>query len=877
MSTQKRRKPSLIDRVIGIGHAQDTAVPLRVPANERLAVRLPHPLRIAVIGRLAPSLSDIHAMLAAEGYRPRTGTTLADVRRILNEGPLDVLYILAPLPGASLPEIAAVVRELASASPPYLVALMPEHPAPRRELILAGYDDILNARFSQERLAQCLVAAARRAMSATPQAEHSRSTNAVPAPDTAALYQSLIDTLPQALVFHDLSGQIVMPNAALATLTGHDPETLRSMQITQLCRPEDAELLTDQLSYLAHLADDADESTALTLPALPLDILCADGRNLPADLILRLLAPPPFGDRPLVQGVLREMSESVRNAQELQAIQEIVHVVATQHDMTAAMQDVLSILATRRGYARGSIWTLAPDGNLLNRQAAIGSPVPEQIALTSGITGRVARTRQPVFQPDVHADPDYVASDPEVSHAISTPILHDERLIGVITIESHAAHALEVRDLTFLTSLAIQLAGMIERVELHQTLERQATTDPITDLPNRQVLQQRLEQAVAQAQSGPVSILMLGVDAFKTTNELYGHAIADNVLRQIGQVLRMRLPEDHLLARYTSDQFVVLMEGVDRDRTISVAEDLRIAVATQLFTAAEQVEQLTVSIGAATCPDDAESATALVRAADHAMYLAKRAGCNQTFQSNSAFATLAAAHGRINDLLRQAPGRTLSLLISAMDQRLRERAGHSERVTRYAAAIGEALGLLPDEISQLRLAAYIHDIGMMSLPDALLRKPAALTSDERKLLRTVPASARGLLSQLDLPESVFLAVVHLREWWDGSGYPSGLRGDDIPLGARIVSVADAIDAMTSDRAHRDALSMEAALAQVQALAGSQFDPRIARAALRLRDLAPALRTQPSADPNSILDDDVVLQSSGMNGDAPEALQPFNYP
>jgi HD-GYP domain-containing protein (c-di-GMP phosphodiesterase class II) len=304
----------------------------------------------------------------------------------------------------------------------------------------------------------------------------------------------------------------------------------------------------------------------------------------------------------------------------------------------------------------------------------------------------------------------------------------------------------------------------------------------------------------------------------------------------VGTVLQSHMSPGQLLARYTSDQFAALLPGIDRDEAVCIAERLRIDVGTHLFTVAEQVEQLTVSIGAATCPDDAETSQAVMQAADHAMYLAKRAGRNQTFQSNAAFATLAPAHGRINDLLRQSPRETLSLLIRAMDQRLPERAGHSKRVTRYVMAIARELEVPSASLPRLRLAAYIHDIGMVSLPDSLLRKPGQLSAEERSLLRGVPVAAHGLLSQLDMHESILLAVLHQRENYDGTGYPAGLRGESIPLGSRIIAVADALDAMTSARAHREPMSLEQALEQVSQQSGRQFDPQVVEAAYCLTEV-----------------------------------------
>jgi HD-GYP domain-containing protein (c-di-GMP phosphodiesterase class II) len=254
-------------------------------------------------------------------------------------------------------------------------------------------------------------------------------------------------------------------------------------------------------------------------------------------------------------------------------------------------------------------------------------------------------------------------------------------------------------------------------------------------------------------------------------------------------------------------------------------------VAMQLLTAAEQVEQVTVSIGAATYPDDAaDGADKLLAAADHALFLAKRAGKNQVFQSNAALADLAPAHGRITDLLRQSPTETLNLLVKAMDQRLPGRSGHSERVARYALKIAYELDVPDDELASLRLAALVHDIGMLALPDALLRKPMSLSASERQALRDVPLAAERLLSELALPPSVMQGVTRHHERWNGSGYPDGLAGEAIPLGARIIAVADALDAMTSERAHREPLTLDEAIEQLRQDAGQQFDPAVVEAA-----------------------------------------------
>jgi diguanylate cyclase (GGDEF)-like protein len=663
--------------------------------------------------------------------------------------------------------------------------------------------------------------------------------------DADETYSEIFEHLPDPVFMHDAEGHFILSNPAMLALSGYPASQLEQHTIYERFSGDDADLIGDQVSYLLHLAS-GDEPTFSVIGPLPVELMRADRQPVHADLYLRSLRLPHLGNDVYIQGIVRDVSENERVRQELNANQTIVRIMAEAPDLDTAMVQVWDLMTVQLGYTRGGIWTVSPDGSeLVTRAAAEGFSL-STLSIKRGIIGRVARERRAVFIRDVRDDPDYISVDPAVVSEICVPILRDDRIIGVIDVEADESHPLEERDLSFLRSLSTQLAGLIERAELHDNLERQASTDLVTGLPNRQVFQERLDNAVSAARHGKVSMLMIGVDNFKGINELYGHISADDVLRQIARVLEARISDSQELARYTSDTFTVLLPGINRDQAVTIAENLRIGIAMQLFMAAEQVEQITVSIGAATYPDDATSAGELLQAADHAMYLAKRAGRNQTFQSNKAFATLAPHHGRITDLLRQAPKETLSMLVRAMDQRLPERKGHSERVTRYTMAIARALNMPDTELPRLRLAAYIHDIGMATLPDSLLRKPGRLSPEEREQLRNVPLEARDLLAQLDISDSTRLAVVHQRENWDGTGHPDQLRGQQIPLGARIIAVADAIDAMTSARAHREPMTIVEALEQVNLQAGTQFDPDVAAAAQILTSIIrpPATASEP---------------------------------
>lgn len=171
---------------------------------------------------------------------------------------------------------------------------------------------------------------------------------------------------------------------------------------------------------------------------------------------------------------------------------------------------------------------------------------------------------------------------------------------------------------------------------------------------------------------------------------------------------------------------------------------------------------------------------------------------------------------------------TVRSLVGALEAKDPYTRGHSERVSRYAAALGKASGLSPREIERLEYAALLHDLGKLAVPSAILVKPGQLETPEMALIREHPARGSGMIAQIPPLRDLAEAVLQHHEWYDGRGYPSQVMGDDIALPARILSVADAFDAMTTTRAYRPALSTEAAIAELIARAGSQFDPEVVR-------------------------------------------------
>jgi HD-GYP domain-containing protein (c-di-GMP phosphodiesterase class II) len=240
---------------------------------------------------------------------------------------------------------------------------------------------------------------------------------------------------------------------------------------------------------------------------------------------------------------------------------------------------------------------------------------------------------------------------------------------------------------------------------------------------------------------------------------------------------------------------------------------------------------VTISVGIASFPAHADSAEELQRTADGALYWSKQHGKNRSCLYSPSLVRIYSPDELERETERNARLRAAKNLVRFVDARDTSTANHSEVVAALAEAVGMELALDAEMVDHLRLAGLLHDLGKIGLPDAILKAPRRLTAEEYSIVKRHPEFGRSLLDGLGI-EPVDEWVLHHHEHWDGSGYPDGLAGEDIPLGARIILVADAFEAITADRPYRPAQSEGAALAELQRHAGSQFDPVVVEALRR---------------------------------------------
>ncbi len=388
--------------------------------------------------------------------------------------------------------------------------------------------------------------------------------------------------------------------------------------------------------------------------------------------------------------------------------------------------------------------------------------------------------------------------------------------------------------------------------EQNERLVQLSNTDYLTGLRNHRYLQERLEQEIRRAlrYRRPLSLVMLDLDLLRRVNAVHGHQGGDDILRQMAQIIRSTIRECDVAARYGGEEFALIMPDASAAQAYQAAERLRRAIEDATFRIRSLSGQLTeiritVSQGVAECPKDSRERNGLVAAADLALFRAKHASRNRvcTYSDDEGTQATQVDPGHIHRAVRDASLAAVKSLASALEARDHYTRGHSENVTDLAVATAEAMGLGAETVLTLRTAGLLHDVGKLGIPDEVLHKQTQLTEQEWELIRAHPAVGASLLSSTLLPQEIVPVVEHHHEHYDGTGYPHGAAGDEIPLTARILAVADAYDAMTSPRPYRPAMTHEQALAELRAQAGAQFDPEVVKV---FGEIAGRVAERPSA-------------------------------
>lgn len=383
------------------------------------------------------------------------------------------------------------------------------------------------------------------------------------------------------------------------------------------------------------------------------------------------------------------------------------------------------------------------------------------------------------------------------------------------------------RDLVLISALFVSafILGLYVDTEKQHSKELQelANIDELTGLHNHRYFQEFLQKSMydADVNNSSVSLLFMDIDYFKNFNDINGHQAGDLVLKQIGQILKTCIRENDVVARYGGEEFAVILPNTTEDGAIKVGERIRKTVQNTHFKGQENQpdKNITISIGVSSYPKRASNKHQFINTADDALYRAKSFNKNRVESYHSVLDGIC-KHIEVNeDVIK-----SLKAFINMINIKDRYTYGHTERVVIYTKWFAKYLNLDEEQKMQLQVSAYLHDIGKLEIPENVLNKKEKLTDDEYQMFRNHPQAGADLIKDIDQFDQFMPIIKHHHERYDGRGYPDGLKGEEIPYLARIVTIADSFDAMTSNRPYNVRKTHERGIQELRAHAGTQFDP-----------------------------------------------------
>jgi diguanylate cyclase (GGDEF)-like protein len=488
----------------------------------------------------------------------------------------------------------------------------------------------------------------------------------------------------------------------------------------------------------------------------------------------------------------------------------------------------------------------------------------KRIPLGTGILGRVARSGERALVQNALPG-NLTGILPDSRAVLCIPITYGESLLGVLNIESRNENAFTPQDVLILNTLADLLATALHNAFVFQKLQQQSITDGLTGIKTRRFFWEALsaEWKRASRSGRPFSVVLIDLDKFKEVNDTMGHFEGDLVLARVGRLLEHKSRQSNVVARYGGDEFIILMPETGAEQAQVLAERLRQWLAADPMLSEHKI---TGSFGVGSFPIHGFSIEDIIRVADAGMYVSKRSGGNlvstaQEFVEGQDFARQrqqisAYIEGFLQrertgpDQLRELAATLYKLcgeeencnvgvlkeaiesLSRAAESRELQTSGHGDLVARYTEVIARGLGLSSDETADLVYAARVHDVGKIFVPEQILNKPGPLGEEEFQLLQTHPQVGAEIVGIIPHSSMMREAIEHHHQRFDGSGYPDGLRGEEIPLWARIIAVSDAYANMITEQSFSSSRTPDQALDELVKMSGTRFDGMLVRLLLR---------------------------------------------
>lgn len=407
---------------------------------------------------------------------------------------------------------------------------------------------------------------------------------------------------------------------------------------------------------------------------------------------------------------------------------------------------------------------------------------------------------------------------------ILVPIKYRDELIGIMSLAQRADdNPYSTEDTNFLKTIVNNAAAIIENAKTIEFIKRQSITDELTKFYNHRYFRDTVGTWIRESQYNSFAICMIDIDQFAIYNELYGHASGDEAIRRIASIIERVIDDSFMKVRFGGEEFVVVMTNQTEQQGLQWSEKIREAIESEFLLSSDIREFLTVSIGLSFFPPHGVTLNELVNNATKACLVAKKSGRNRVYIYHETIEQ-SKNDNEIQDKIERAFASSIYALAATIDAKDHYTYGHSKNVALMSQLLAQNADCTQDELDQIYNAGLLHDIGKVGIPESVLGKAEYLTEKEIEVMQGHVVQSINIIKHIPELINIVPIVISHHERYDGTGYPRGLSGENIPKLGRIIAIADSFDAMTTNRPYREGLTLEQAIYELKRNAGKQFDP-----------------------------------------------------
>ncbi|MFH1367612.1 MAG: PAS domain S-box protein [Elusimicrobiota bacterium] len=636
-------------------------------------------------------------------------------------------------------------------------------------------------------------------------------------------YKKLVQITPEAIVVHS-EGKIVYINAAGAKTIGADsPEEVIGKPVLDFVHPDYRQAVIQRTKVMYESGE--------KVPAMEEKFLRLDGKIIDVEVAAAGLQ---YQGKPSVIVAIRDITEQKQKETSLRESEE------RYKSLVQLLPDAVVV------HSGGKVVFINQKG-----AESVGAKSPEEI---------IGRSIKDYIHPDsiqlalqrtkiMYEQQKPLPSVEEKFIRIDGRVIDTEVTGMGLVFQGKPSAIVVIRDITERKKSEEKLKELYkDLVRTNKKLERLALRDPHTGLYNFRYLEDIIEVEFHKCRRNvhPLSVVMMDIDYFKSLNDVYGHQFGDLVLKQFGKYLQSFMRKSDVLIRYGGEEFVIVSPGVNRSGAMKMSQRLLDSLNFTNFGNKSHKVKLKISMAVVSCPEDAcAKGMDLVSKADHVLNKVKEFGGNTVYSTDDTRDKKKLAENdedvkvlkdkidKLNKRANQSLIEAIFAFAKTLELKDYQTGVHTEKTVKYATEIAVRMKLPRQDVESVKQAAILHDLGKIGISEKILLKKAKLTKEEFEEIKKHPQIAADILRPIQHLHALIPHIIYHHERWDGKGYPNKLKGQEIPVGARIVAVADVYQALTSARPYRKAYSKKEALKMIKQEAGKQFDPKIIELFLKI--------------------------------------------